>query len=187
LPLHIAYRLHIKETMSKNSVKRTSSENSISLDGFHLTIEQIESVARQSYLVELDQEARHKIKLNADTIRQLAISDKPIYGVNTGFGIFASQSITPQLSSRLSRNLVLSHSTGLGKPFPEDISRAAMLVRINTLAHGLSGVRPLLLDTLINMLNKHVTPWIPSQGSLGSSGDLAPLAHLGLLWQSLVF
>jgi histidine ammonia-lyase len=167
--------------MSKNSVKRTSSDNSLLLDGFHLTIEQIESVARQSYLVELAPDSRRRIQRNADTIRQLAISDKPIYGVNTGFGVFVSQPISSRLSSRLSRNLVLSHSTGLGKPFSEDISRAAMLVRINTLAHGLSGVRPLLLDTLINMLNQHVTPWIPSQGSLGSSGDLAPLAHLGLI------
>ncbi len=104
----------------------------------------------------------------------LADSNIPIYGVNTGFGILASKRIAPGQISTLSDNLVLSHSVGVGEPLPEEIVRAGILVRANTLAKGFSGVRPVLIDLLVELLNRRVFPQIPSQGSLGSSGDLAP-------------
>lgn len=110
----------------------------------------------------------------------LAPGAPPVYGINTGFGIFADRPVPPQDSARLSRNLILSHAVGAGQPFSEDVVRAAMLIRANTLALGHSGVRPEIVETLLALLNADVYPVIPEQGSLGSSGDLAPLCHLAL-------
>jgi histidine ammonia-lyase len=106
----------------------------------------------------------------------------PVYGINTGFGIFAEQRIPNSDSAKLSRNLILSHAVGTGEPLAEEIVRAAILVRANTLAKGFSGVRLEVVETLIALLNKKVTPIVPSQGSLGSSGDLGPLSHLALVF-----
>lgn len=105
---------------------------------------------------------------------------EPVYGLNTGFGVFADKRISARDTQHLQRNLILSHAVGVGEPFPEEVTRAAMLIRANTLALGHSGVRPAVAETLVAMLNAGVTPIIPSQGSLGSSGDLAPLSHLAL-------
>lgn len=105
----------------------------------------------------------------------------PVYGINTGFGIFADRQISTEDTARLQRNLILSHAAGVGEPFEPEVVRAAMLIRANALALGHSGVRPELAETLLNMLNAGVTPIVPSQGSLGSSGDLAPLSHLALV------
>ena len=104
-----------------------------------------------------------------------------IYGVNTGFGSLARIRIPPQDSSRLSVNLIRSHAAGVGLTAPKDVIRATMLLRANALSKGVSGCRPKLVDLLLDMLNKDLTPKIPLQGSCGSSGDLAPLAHLGLV------
>jgi histidine ammonia-lyase len=100
--------------------------------------------------------------------------------VTTGLGAFVNRRVDPSQAAELSRNLILSHSAGLGVPFDRDIVRGAMLLRLNTLAKGFSGVRPEVTDTLVVMLNRGFTPVVPSQGSLGASGDLAPLAHLAL-------
>jgi histidine ammonia-lyase len=114
----------------------------------------------------------------------MVASGAPVYGINTGFGIFADQRIPPADSARLSRNLILSHAVGTGSDLPGEVVRAAMLIRANTLAAGYSGVRPELVETLLEMLNRTVIPAIPSQGSLGSSGDLAPLSHLALVFST---
>jgi histidine ammonia-lyase len=161
--------------------KADSLAQALNIDGHSLTIEQLVEVARNYRDVALETEARdlvHKAELE---LRELATMQKPIYGVNTGLGIFANCKIQASQSLQLSRNLILSHAVGLGEPFPEDVVRSAMLIRANTLAKGHSGVRPELIDLLLEMLNSNLTPFIPSQGSLGSSGDLAPLAHLALV------
>jgi histidine ammonia-lyase len=170
--------------MEKNSLGRQSQGEIVSIDGFGLNLGQIEAVARHNVISELNHNARILIQDSANTILNLAKSDHPVYGVNTGFGIFASQRIAPEETVRLSRNLILSHAVGLGTPFAKDIVRAAMLIRANTLAHGHSGVRPQIIDILLEMLAKDVTPYIPSQGSLGASGDLAPLAHLASVFSA---
>ncbi|UCF60690.1 MAG: aromatic amino acid lyase [Anaerolineaceae bacterium] len=164
--------------MQKKSAENKSSEKLVSIDGYSLTLDQIEAVARNHVNAELASNARIQVQDCANTILDIANSEHPVYGVNTGFGIFASQRIAPEETVRLSRNLILSHLVGVGAPFEKDIVRAAILIRANTFAHGNSGVRPQLIDTLLDMLRYDVTPYIPSRGSLGASGDLAPLAHL---------
>ena len=164
--------------MQKRSTKRKSKEKMVYIDGHSLALDQIEAVARKNSNVELAPKARTLVQDSADTILNIANSEHPVYGVNTGFGIFASQRIAPDETVRLSRNLILSHLVGVGAPFAKDIVRAAILIRANTFAHGHSGVRPQLIDTLLDLLIYDVTPYIPSRGSLGASGDLAPLAHL---------
>ena len=164
--------------MQKKNSKRKTKAKMVSIDGHSLTLDQIEAVARNHMNAELAPNARILVQDSANTILDIANSENPVYGVNTGFGIFASQRIDPEETVRLSRNLILSHLVGVGAPFAQDIVRAAILIRANTLAHGHSGVRPQLIDTLLDLLVNDITPNIPSRGSLGASGDLAPLAHL---------
>jgi len=153
----------------------------IIIDGNTLTLEQLEAVAGGSP-VALDAEARGRMLQSRAWVEEIVDSATPVYGINTGFGIFADRSIPPQATARLNRNLILSHAVGTGPVFPAEVVRAAMLIRANTLALGHSGARPEVVETLLEMLNRRVTPVIPSQGSLGSSGDLAPLSHLALVF-----
>ncbi len=158
------------------------STEPLSLDGEHLTIEDVLAVARHGRPVRLSDAARPRIEASRAWIDELIANGRPtVYGINTGFGIFANVPIRPDQSAQLMRNLILSHSAGTGEPFSEEIVRATMLIRANTLAKGLSGVRPLVLETLIEMLNRGVHPVIPAKGSVGASGDLAPLSHLILV------
>ena len=105
-------------------------------------------------------------------------SGEAIYGVNTGFGKLAQTRIPPEDLKTLQRNLVLSHSTGVGKPLADDVVRLVLALKIASLARGFSGVRPVVVERLLDLLNKGVLPVIPEKGSVGASGDLAPLAHL---------
>ncbi|HLB48552.1 MAG TPA: aromatic amino acid lyase, partial [Anaerolineales bacterium] len=155
----------------------------LTLDGHSLTIADVVSVAREGGTVALAPEARQRVAQSRAYVESLLTPDAPpVYGINTGFGIFANRPVSPADSETLSRNLILSHSVGTGDPFPEEIVRGAMLIRANTLAIGHSGLRPEIVETLIAMLNAGVTPVVPEQGSLGSSGDLAPLCHLALVF-----
>lgn len=152
----------------------------VQLDGRSLDLDSVDSVARQPRSAALSPEARSAVAESSRTVARLAESDSPIYGINTGYGIFATRRVSGADLADLSRNLVLSHAVGLGESFAPDVIRAAILIRVNTLALGLSGVRPAVVDALLTLLAREATPPIPSQGSLGSSGDLAPLAHLAL-------
>lgn len=156
----------------------------IIIDGNQLTIEDVLKVARCGDNVKLAPTAREAMDKSYAWVRDIISEHKPVYGINTGFGIFAEQSISPQNAVKLSRNLILSHAVATGKELHEEIVRAAMLIRANTLAIGYSGVRSDLVETLLDMLNKDVTPIVPSQGSLGSSGDLAQLSHLALVFST---
>jgi histidine ammonia-lyase len=154
------------------------------IDGNNLTIKDIVSVARNGTKVEIRPEAYAGITQSHGWVEDIIASDKPVYGINTGFGIFSNHKISKQDAIKLNRNLILSHAVATGPELPNDVVRAAMLIRANTLAKGYSGVRPVVIETLVAMLNDGVTPIIPSQGSLGSSGDLAPLSHLALVFTS---
>lgn len=150
------------------------------IDGNNLTISDVVMVARQGREVGLAPEARARMLQSHDWVQEIVNADRPVYGINTGFGAFADRRISPRDSASLSRNLILSHAIGTGPALPREVVRAAMLIRANTLASGFSGVRPQVVETLLAMLNRRVTPLVPSQGSLGSSGDLTPLAHMAL-------
>ncbi|MCZ6824606.1 MAG: histidine ammonia-lyase [Gemmatimonadetes bacterium] len=155
----------------------------IEIDGNSLTIEQVTAVARAAAPVApLSESVRAEMTRSMEWLRGVIERDeRTIYGVNTGFGPLANRRIRPEETSRLSRNLVLNCLAGVGDPLPEEIVRAMMLVRANSLAKGLSGVRPELAETLIEMLNRGVTPEVPCKGSLGASGDLAPQAHIAVV------
>ncbi|MCL7971948.1 MAG: histidine ammonia-lyase [marine benthic group bacterium] len=155
----------------------------ISVTGSDLSIEEVVAVARRGEKVApLDAPVRERMSRSCEWIEKaVAAGDRAIYGVNTGFGPLASTRIRPEEAARLSRNLILNCCAGVGPPLAEDVVRAMMVIRANTLARGNSGVRPELADSFIRMLNKGVRPYVPSKGSLGASGDLAPLAHIGLV------
>ncbi len=152
--------------------------NVVIVDGEHLTLEEIYAVAVDNVPVELSSEAKQKIETSRKYVERLVKDDAIVYGVTTGFGKFSNVKIDHDDLLKLQENLIMSHQTGVGEPFPEDVARAIMLLRANTLAKGFSGVRTCVLLTLLTMLNKRVHPVIPRKGSVGASGDLAPLAHL---------
>jgi len=151
---------------------------SVILTGNDLSFEQIRAVALQHESVSLHPSAIEGMKASRAVVDKLVASGATAYGINTGFGKLASVRISAEQVAQLQVNLVRSHACGVGEPLSEAEIRAMMLLRANALAKGLSGIRPHVVDTLCKMLNAKVHPVVPSQGSVGASGDLAPLAHL---------
>jgi len=154
------------------------ASHEVVINGKDLTIEQVDAVCRGKAKIRLSETARRAVKANRDVIERKVKSGIPIYGVTTGIGEFARIQISPSQGEELQRRIVYSHAAAVGDPISEPAVRAAMLLRINTLAKGYSGVRPLLVDTLVRMLNRGVHPVIYEKGSLGTSGDLSPLSQL---------
>lgn len=152
----------------------------IRITGQDLTLEEVVKVAREDAKVELSKAQIEEVLASRSVVDQLVEEEKIVYGVTTGFGKFCDQIISKSESKTLQRNLIISHAVGAGNRFDRDIVRAIMLLRVNNLAKGFSGVRLETIDTLIKMLNLGVTPVIPEKGSLGASGDLVPLAHMVL-------
>lgn len=151
------------------------------LDGEHLTIAQVRAVAEGREKVSLSPSAIDKMRRSRDPVERLASGDDPIYGVNTGVGLLADVRIAREELDQLQVNVVRSHAAGVGPALPREVVRAMMLIRANVLAKGFSGIRPLIAERLCDLLNRGVTPVIPEQGSVGASGDLAPLAHMALV------
>src|SRR5678809_52751 len=152
----------------------------LQLSGQQLTLQQIVDVAEGREQVVLADEARVRVEKARQVVQNIVTEGRTVYGVNTGFGKLSDVSIDKADLIQLQLNLVRSHSCGLGEPLSEPEARAMVLLRANVLASGFSGARPLVIDTLTAMLEKGVTPVIPEKGSVGASGDLAPLAHLAL-------
>jgi len=142
----------------------------------------IQIARRGEKVAPLSAETRARMQPSHDWVEQaVSAQGRVIYGVNTGFGVLATTRIAAEQARQLSRNLVLGCVSGVGKPLPKEIVRAMMVIRANMLARGFSAVRPQLAQTLIDMLNAGVTPYVPEKGSLGASGDLAPLAHIAVV------
>lgn len=158
-----------------------SGAREVVLDGFTLTIEQVIDVARHGCPVRLADEAVVRIQRGRAVVDVLVERGVKVYGLTTGFGSKRDVVIDGPDVRRLQMNLIVSHACAVGAPLPEDQARATMLLRANTLARGVSGVRVDVVERLIALLNGGVYPWIPSKGSLGASGDLAPLSHLALV------
>lgn len=153
----------------------------VTLDGDSLTLEQVAQVARDGAEVELAPEALKRMRHSRAVIEELAAGGAAVYGVNTGFGKLSDVRIEPENLEILQRNILRSHACGVGEPLSADAVRAMMLIRANVLAKGLSGIRTQVAKRLAALLNKAVTPVVPARGSVGASGDLAPLAHMALV------
>lgn len=154
--------------------------NTVVLDGKSLTIQDINNVARRNFKVELDPNAKILVSECADSVSEWVKEGRVVYGITTGFGDLATVVIPRDQSRQLQENLLMSHACGFGEALPEDFVRAIMLLRINTLARGYSGISLVTLTQLVDYLNLGIHPVIPRQGSVGASGDLCPLSHLAI-------
>ncbi len=153
---------------------------SLPLDGLSLSIEQFLAVARGGCEVSLVPESRSAVAASRRSVERAIAAGRTIYGVTTGFGRL-SDTVVPAAEAReLQRAMLRSHASGTGPPLEAEVVRGMVLLRLNSLARGHSGVRVELLDRLLDLLNRHLVPYVPEQGSVGASGDLAPLAHVGL-------
>jgi histidine ammonia-lyase len=153
----------------------------ILIDGDHLTLDQVDAVATTNARVALSPHALEKIQKSRLLIEEILKNNQTVYGVNTGFGKLSYVKIPPDKVNDLQLNLIRSHSAGVGQPYSIPTTRAIMLLRANVLAKGNSGVRAEIIQLLLQMLNYGIHPVIPSKGSVGASGDLAPLSHLALV------
>ena len=160
--------------------KAASATEVIELDGKHLTLEQIRAVAEHDAPVCVSGQARKRVEAARAFVEQQFDRGTAIYGVTTGFGRLANVAVPPSEAATLQLNLVRSHAAGTGPPLAERFVRAAGVLRVSSLAAGHSGVKSETLDLLVAILNKRITPYVPMQGSVGASGDLAPLAHMTL-------
>ena len=151
------------------------------VDGNSLTIEQVKEVANESKKIALSEAAKDKVKKCRAYVDKIVSENRVVYGITTGFGKFANIVIDGKDIEELQENLILSHATGVGEYLSIEEVRAIMLLRINVLAKGHSGIRLSTLQTMIDMLNAGIHPLIPEKGSVGASGDLAPLSHLALV------
>jgi histidine ammonia-lyase len=152
----------------------------LALDGASLTLGQLRQFEQEQPRVELAAAARERMQQSAATVAATVASGRVAYGINTGFGAFANRVIPAAKTQKLQLNLVRSHACGVGEPLSPALVRRMLLLKANNLAAGYSGVRPVVVETLLALLNADVLPVIPAQGSVGASGDLAPLAHLAL-------
>src|SRR5687767_10615534 len=153
----------------------------ILLDGHSLTLDQLLAIAHDHAQVAISAGARARVDAARAVVDEFAERDEPTYGINTGFGNFADVKIPHDSLSQLQVNLLRSHAAGVGEMLPVPVVRAAMALRANVLAKGYSGIRLETLDLLVELLNRRVHPLVPSRGSVGASGDLAPLAHIALV------
>ena len=168
---HLSKRSRVRDDV------RMSSPQTVLLDGAPLTRLQIVAVATGDADVELGEHARTRIGAAAEMIARVAGEGQAVYGVTTGFGSLESVRIPDHQLSELQVNIVRSHAVGVGEPLPVDVTRAMMVLLAASLSRGHSGVRVEIVESLIELLNRNVTPVVPSRGSVGASGDLAPLAQ----------
>ena len=154
--------------------------NTIHFDGTTLTPAEVERIASNHADVAISEDAWQKVHAARSVVDGILSRGETVYGINTGFGALVHERISPDDLAQLQTNLVRSHATGLGEAMPKNAVRAMMAVRINSLVKGHSGVHPNVLDQLLEFLNKDIIPYVPRIGSLGASGDLAPLSHMAL-------
>ncbi|MGA9227307.1 MAG: histidine ammonia-lyase [Mesobacillus sp.] len=151
------------------------------LTGSTLTLDQIKKVCYQEEVVTTSPESMRRVEESRAAVDKIVAEKRTIYGINTGFGKFSDVIIEEHDVNALQLNLIRSHACGVGEPFPEVVSRAMVLLRLNALIKGFSGIRPVIVERLTELLNLKIHPVVPQQGSLGASGDLAPLSHLALV------
>ncbi|MGL5100484.1 MAG: aromatic amino acid lyase, partial [Fusobacteriaceae bacterium] len=155
--------------------------NELILGNEKLTLENFINVVRHRNTVKIADEAYLRVEKSRVYVEKLIDDSKVVYGLTTGFGKFSDIVISKDETSNLQKNLIISHSCGVGEPFSEEIARGMLLLRINNLIIGNSGIRKITVDKMVEILNSDVVPVIPEKGSLGASGDLAPLSHMVLV------
>jgi histidine ammonia-lyase len=153
----------------------------VTLTGAQLSVEQVHRVAVLGESAGIAQDASQAMRASRAVVERLAAGDQAVYGVNTGVGLLADVRISADELEQLQRNIVRSHAVGVGPPLNRAVVRAMMTIRANVLARGCSGIRPVVAERLCDLLNHGITPMVPSRGSAGASGDLAPLAHMALV------
>jgi len=151
------------------------------IDGYNLTVEDVVGVARYYNRVEVWDDAIKRVEKARKYLEKVLEEKKPVYGLNTGFGAFENVPVDKENIEKLQVNLIRSHSIGVGRALPEEVVRASILIRINSVIRGHSGIRKEVVNSLLEILNKGIYPFVPSQGSVGCSGDLAPLSHIALV------
>ena len=162
-------------------MKSPKSIVEVVLTGHDLTLPELVAVARFGCAVKISETAMDKIRECRKRVDRITDSGQVAYGITTGFGDLARVQVSEEMSKQLSNNLVLSHSVATGEPYSEEQVRGMMLLLVNAFCHGVSGLRPEVVKTYVEMLNKNVIPFVPQKGSLGASGDLAPLSHIALV------
>ncbi|UOQ94493.1 histidine ammonia-lyase [Halobacillus shinanisalinarum] len=153
----------------------------IQLNGSDLTLKQMKSIIYGKEFVAINPESMKKVRKSRNAVERIVSNGETVYGINTGFGKFSDVRIQDEDVDDLQLHLIRSHACGVGENFPEVVSKAMVVLRLNALLKGFSGVRPCVVERLRDMVNEDILPVIPSQGSLGASGDLAPLSHLALV------
>lgn len=153
----------------------------VELTGHTLTLNEIRRICCEGEIAAISPDSMRKVEESREAVEKIVADKRTIYGINTGFGKFSDVLINESDVNDLQLNLIRSHACGVGDPFPEVVSRTMVLLRLNALIKGFSGIRPLVAERLLTLLNSHIHPVIPQQGSLGASGDLAPLSHLALV------
>ncbi|HJV32165.1 MAG TPA: histidine ammonia-lyase [Bacillales bacterium] len=153
----------------------------VMLTGQNLTLKEVKKVLLNKEVVIASQKSMEAVQKSREAVERIVSEQKVVYGINTGFGKFSDVLIDKEHVRDLQLNLIRSHACGVGEPFPEIVSRAMLLLRANALLKGFSGARPIVIERLLELLNKDIIPVIPQQGSLGASGDLAPLSHQALV------
>jgi histidine ammonia-lyase len=163
--------------------------NMIELTGNTLTLQEARDIIYKNAIVSPSAESMEKVKKSREAVERIVKEKRIVYGITTGFGKFSDVWIDTENVEELQLNLIHSHACGVGEPFPEKVSRGMLLLRANALLKGYSGVRPVIIERLLDMVNAGIHPVVPQQGSLGASGDLAPLSHLvlGLLGEGEVY
>ena len=155
--------------------------NELKLTGSDLNLEDLKAVyLNQELVVSIDPQSKIKMTEANEYVLKIVKNGNPVYGINTGFGALADKKINSEDLSQLQYNLIRSHCTGVGEYFSREITRAIMVIRANCLCSGFSGINPILVERLVEMINKDITPLVPQKGSVGASGDLAPLSHIAL-------
>ncbi|EIT85781.1 histidine ammonia-lyase [Fictibacillus macauensis ZFHKF-1] len=153
----------------------------ILLTGHSLTLEEAKRIVVGNEQVAACQDSMENVKKSREAVERIVEQGEVIYGITTGFGKLSDVYIAPEDTEKLQLNLIRSHAVGVGEPFPEKVSKLMLVLRANALLKGFSGVRPAVVETLLQLVNADITPIVPQQGSLGASGDLAPLSHLALV------
>ena len=158
----------------------STTDHVVLLDDRDVTVDDVIAVARHGARIEITERSLAGMAATRAHIDELAASPEPVYGISTGFGALATRHISPELRTQLQRSLIRSHAAGMGEPVEREVVRALMFLRLKTLASGRTGIRPVVAQTMADLLNAGITPVVREFGSLGCSGDLAPLSHCAL-------